>query len=115
MWGQLWGHNYRESRMAVPPKLKLNLRLTESLRLRAQAMADKEQVSLNTLLVSAVENYLPYREREWQYRERRQARDQQARGRALPTAPVPKVGVNQPCPCGSGVKYKRCHGKSGTL
>lgn len=24
---------------------------------------------------------------------------------------VPKVGANQPCPCGSGQKYKRCHGK----
>ncbi|WP_425600620.1 SEC-C metal-binding domain-containing protein [Pinirhizobacter soli] len=24
---------------------------------------------------------------------------------------VPKVGVNDPCPCGSGQKYKRCHGK----
>ncbi|HEU4324792.1 MAG TPA: SEC-C metal-binding domain-containing protein [Roseiflexaceae bacterium] len=23
----------------------------------------------------------------------------------------PKVGRNDPCPCGSGLKYKRCHGK----
>jgi preprotein translocase subunit SecA len=22
-----------------------------------------------------------------------------------------KVGVNEPCPCGSGKKYKRCHGR----
>ena len=22
-----------------------------------------------------------------------------------------KVGRNEPCPCGSGKKYKRCHGK----
>ena len=31
-----------------------------------------------------------------------------------PTAPIvrqtPKVGRNDPCPCGSGKKYKRCHG-----
>jgi preprotein translocase subunit SecA len=31
-----------------------------------------------------------------------------------PTAPVqraaPKVGRNDPCPCGSGKKYKKCHG-----
>lgn len=26
-------------------------------------------------------------------------------------APVPKVGRNEPCPCGSGKKYKSCHGK----
>lgn len=29
------------------------------------------------------------------------------------TPPVPKVGANEPCPCGSGEKYKRCHGKLG--
>lgn len=23
---------------------------------------------------------------------------------------TPRVGRNDPCPCGSGVKYKRCHG-----
>ena len=27
------------------------------------------------------------------------------------TAPAaPKVGRNDPCPCGSGKKYKKCHG-----
>ncbi|BDY06669.1 preprotein translocase subunit SecA [Ferrimonas sp. YFM] len=26
-------------------------------------------------------------------------------------APQPKVGRNEPCPCGSGKKYKQCHGK----
>lgn len=36
--------------------------------------------------------------------------------RPAPTKPVtqvrqvPKVGRNQPCPCGSGKKYKQCHG-----
>ncbi len=24
-----------------------------------------------------------------------------------------KVGRNEPCPCGSGKKYKQCHGKVG--
>jgi preprotein translocase subunit SecA len=24
---------------------------------------------------------------------------------------LPKVGRNEPCPCGSGKKYKACHGK----
>jgi preprotein translocase subunit SecA len=23
---------------------------------------------------------------------------------------MPKVGRNDPCPCGSGKKYKHCHG-----
>jgi preprotein translocase subunit SecA len=26
-------------------------------------------------------------------------------------SPVPKVGRNDPCPCGSGKKYKHCHGR----
>ena len=37
----------------------------------------------------------------------------------IPTMPVPvihapkvKIGRNAPCPCGSGKKYKRCHGKA---
>ena len=32
-------------------------------------------------------------------------------------APLPrhavKVGRNDPCPCGSGQKFKKCHGKAG--
>jgi len=28
-----------------------------------------------------------------------------------PAGAVPKVGRNDPCPCGSGKKYKNCHGK----
>jgi preprotein translocase subunit SecA len=27
------------------------------------------------------------------------------------TAQMPPVGRNDPCPCGSGKKYKQCHGK----
>jgi preprotein translocase subunit SecA len=26
-------------------------------------------------------------------------------------AAMPKVGRNDPCPCGSGKKYKQCHGR----
>ncbi|MGE3797556.1 MAG: preprotein translocase subunit SecA [Thermomicrobiales bacterium] len=32
---------------------------------------------------------------------------------ATETKKVQKVGVNDPCPCGSGRKYKHCHGKGG--
>ena len=30
---------------------------------------------------------------------------------AQPATAGPKVGRNDPCPCGSGKKYKHCHGK----
>ena len=29
---------------------------------------------------------------------------------AAPRRDGPKVGRNDPCPCGSGKKYKKCHG-----
>ena len=29
-----------------------------------------------------------------------------------PLKAEPKVGRNDPCPCGSGKKYKNCHGKN---
>lgn len=29
----------------------------------------------------------------------------------LPVASFKKVGSNEPCPCGSGLKYKKCHGR----
>jgi preprotein translocase subunit SecA len=36
---------------------------------------------------------------------------------AAPDRPMPavshKVGRNEPCPCGSGKKYKQCHGRIG--
>jgi preprotein translocase subunit SecA len=31
-------------------------------------------------------------------------------GRRSFVRPVPKIGRNEPCPCGSGRKYKHCHG-----
>jgi len=30
---------------------------------------------------------------------------------ASTVADMPRVGRNEPCPCGSGKKYKQCHGK----
>ena len=32
---------------------------------------------------------------------------------AMPVRNMPKVGRNGPCPCGSGKKYKQCHGSFG--
>ncbi|MEZ4395560.1 MAG: preprotein translocase subunit SecA [Candidatus Krumholzibacteriia bacterium] len=33
--------------------------------------------------------------------------------KAAPVSAGPKVGRNDPCPCGSGLKYKKCHGRAG--
>ena len=42
---------------------------------------------------------------------RRSPAARSAAGASLATSAVPRVGRNDPCPCGSGKKYKQCHGK----
>jgi preprotein translocase subunit SecA len=34
------------------------------------------------------------------------------RGKQQPIRVEEKIGRNDPCPCGSGKKYKHCHGKA---
>ena len=47
---------------------------------------------------------------------RRERRRQAAPGEAKPVRrDQPKVGRNDPCPCGSGKKYKKCHGAVATV
>ena len=47
--------------------------------------------------------------------EAAEAQAQAARGEGVLASPTvreePKVGRNDPCPCGSGKKYKQCHGR----
>jgi preprotein translocase subunit SecA len=60
--------------------------------------------------------HLPAVAREIERRQQRQQKDLQYQtGPAQAEAPRPvkvgvKVGRNDPCPCGSGKKYKKCHG-----
>lgn len=35
----------------------------------------------------------------------------QQREKQQPVVAEPKIGRNDACPCGSGKKYKQCHGK----
>ena len=58
------------------------------------------------------------REREREEARRRQMREQnlvynagELPRRAPHAREVAKVGRNDPCPCGSGKKFKKCHGK----
>ena len=36
----------------------------------------------------------------------------EAQAKAKPVRTGPKVGRNDPCPCGSGKKYKKCCGRA---
>ncbi len=62
------------------------------------------------------EDYSKYRAQKEEY----PGQDAQARAASAPQQPprvtepikaTPRVGRNEPCPCGSGKKYKNCHGK----
>jgi preprotein translocase subunit SecA len=56
---------------------------------------------------------LDVRERRLDERERSlRSSERRFRARVTPFASSAhtKVGRNEPCPCGSGFKYKRCHG-----
>ncbi len=43
---------------------------------------------------------------------RQQSNAQQEPVQRTPIVAQPHVGRNEPCPCGSGLKYKNCHGKN---
>ena len=83
-------------------------RLGEELAEREAQLAAREQQ------LRRVEDRL----RAWEVELHRRERNLHTRQRqtATPTSPIPperspgQVGRNQPCPCGSGRKYKRCHG-----
>jgi preprotein translocase subunit SecA len=44
--------------------------------------------------------------------ERREAAPAAPREKQMPVVVGPKIGRNDPCPCGSGKKFKHCHGKN---
>ena len=61
------------------------------------------------------QDYSKYRTQKDSLVDRQQQAAREASGRQeVPHEPVkvgPKVGRNDPCPCGSGKKYKNCHGR----
>jgi preprotein translocase subunit SecA len=71
--------------------------------------------------VQAVERQRQQREAEFEFKheeftglsgEDEQGQEPQAATAAQPfVRPGRKVGRNEPCPCGSGKKYKQCHGR----
>jgi preprotein translocase subunit SecA len=52
----------------------------------------------------------PHRNRRGRDRARVPGARRRRPGRRRAAAAVPRVGRNDPCPCGSGKKYKHCHG-----
>jgi hypothetical protein len=112
--------------------MAMTLRLKPDLSAEAQAYADALGISVNALIVVALRDYLDQRGRvpplppaaaePAPARVRQAVPSHTARGlfpalklpgpeEAAPKLSVPAVGVYGPCPCGSGQKWKFCHGK----
>ena len=79
-------------------------RLLMTVQVRAEAV---EEAVANAAPQSNVQN-VQYRHADYSEGE---ATDESADTAQQPMYVGPKVGRNDPCPCGSGKKFKQCHGK----
>ena len=52
------------------------------------------------------------RKRRFEQQQMRQSRGEEEPKKNKPVRRAQKIGRNAPCPCGSGKKYKKCHGKA---
>jgi preprotein translocase subunit SecA len=83
---------------------------------RQQVSGAQAAVASAAARASEAPQRLPAFAREMERKQERQQKDLQYQtGPAQAEAPKPvkvgaKVGRNDPCPCGSGKKYKKCHG-----
>lgn len=85
---------------------KFNLRLPAQLYAQAAELADYQMLSTNAFIVAAIRNYVTH-----PMFKQRVAVIRMPPPSCVPAVEVPKVGANQPCPCGSAKSYKYCHGK----
>ena len=74
----------------------------------------EQRLATRTEDLDAQERRLNERERALRASEQRSRTDEQLlRTKRAPLASAPKIGRNERCPCGSGLKYKHCHGLAG--
>jgi hypothetical protein len=87
-------------------------RATEELAIREANVATREdRVTAGEKHLFVMDEQLRRRERELNIREQRVELVSKVVSR--PSVARVKVGRNERCPCGSGLKYKRCHGLAG--
>lgn len=88
-----------------------SIRLTETLKAHAAAYAASLGISVNALIAVALKDYLDGRVIE-PFFNKEGASDfpEQSAGKVI--AYGASFSRNQVCPCGSGIKFKRCCGRS---
>ncbi|MFC5525831.1 YlcI/YnfO family protein [Rhodanobacter ginsengisoli] len=93
---------------------RLTLRLPPELASQAADVAAQQGLTMNAFIVQAVRNWVTYQGKRLGSTGLPSTGPVRSSARAITAPPVqtvPKVGANDPCPCGSGQKYKRCHGR----
>ncbi|MGH9487311.1 MAG: preprotein translocase subunit SecA [Terriglobales bacterium] len=91
-----------------------SLRTIFTARIQTREEQEQEMAARREAEMQALRDY----EREMERRKRKQAHDLRFSGDSSDGAVATvvrteeKVGRNDPCPCGSGKKYKKCHGMS---
>ena len=94
-------NNWRHEAVAMLSKLEVKPHDADALEQQQQEEAERQQQQLQMKHEEA--NALVASDE-----------DDEAEAKPQPQQPVqagPKIGRNDPCPCGSGKKYKHCHGK----
>jgi hypothetical protein len=71
------------------------------------AWKDKEKIHIDDV-VGELERWAKYKPDPEPKREKAPPPKQAQRSSAAPARAKPKIGRNDPCPCGSGKKYKKC-------
>jgi len=105
---------------------KINVRLPAQLGRELADLAEWQRVSQNAVIIAALRNYLPFASRNMRASQSKppaaavsMVSAEKSGHTALRAAPaaresfVKPSSVNAPCPCGSGEKWKRCHGRDG--
>ena len=88
-------------------RVTVPLRIATELHAKLKALAEADHRSLNAFIAYNLARFVAEREAV-AAAETRAAHAIMERRPLL--ARVPKARPNDPCPCGSGTKYKRCHG-----
>ncbi len=116
MRGRLNVPDFEEAQAAAKAKAEADAR--EKARQQEQAQTrDTQQMRREYSNVSTTNPYANYSTTRGNYDAQAAAQRQAAQNSGRRQGPVqpakaePKIGRNDPCPCGSGKKYKNCHGK----
>lgn len=88
----------------------LTIRFPDVLKDKMKACADEMGLSLNSLVLVATDAYLRGRTPEKVDDVKELLKPESSPQVATKKPEIPKVGRNDPCPCGSGKKYKKCCG-----